>query len=262
MICHFLSFLSLPGRPLDNRKFFSAANECKSNCRYCFSKWENYAKYSQFTCETIDENDLIIYPCCDGNIFDDSFNKLLADFLNLKNRTVISISTKNNISEEQMNKLVKIDKMLKSNNKGFLKLSVSFSCQSMINNIEQDTLIYSERLALIKSIIDRGLTYATILKPLLPFISIEEYKKIIDDTVLLSSNYIIGGLYINRSTDFFNEYNLKNYSIYEKTVTWAHGNPTWQYIEDTNMKNQICDYILNSGGRFYDSDADFIMGVN
>ena len=160
-----------------------------------------------------------------------------------------------------MTGLVKIDELLKSHNKGFLKLSVSFSCLSKINDIEQGTLNYTERLSLIKSIIDHGLTYATILKPLLPFIPIDEYEKIIDDTISFSDDYIIGGLYINHSTNFFEEYNLKKYPIHEKSVNWAHDNPTWQYIEDINMKNQICDYIHNSDGFFHDSDSEFIKGV-
>ena len=246
---------------MDNRRFFSSIKECKSGCRYCFSKWDNYVKHSRFTCETINENDLIIYPCCDGNIFDDCFNKLLADFLNLKNQIVISISTKNRVSEEQMNELLKINELLKSRNKGFVKLSVSFSCLSMIDSIEQGTLTYAERLSLIKNIIDSGLTYATILKPILPFISVEEYKKIIDDTISLSKNYITGGLYVNRGTIFFDEFDLKKYPVYEKPVSWANGNPSWQYIEDANKKKQICGYISNSGGYFHDSDVDFIKGV-
>ena len=246
---------------MGDRRFFSAISGCNSNCRYCFSKWNNYSKHSHFTCETINEDDLIIYPYCDGNIFDDCFNKLLAEFLKVKKRVFISISTKNIISEKQMNELVKINELLKSHNNGFLKLSVSFSCLEKINDIEQGTLTYTERLSLIESIIDHGLTYATILKPLLPFIPVDEYKKIIDDTISFSDDYIIGGLYINRDTNFFEKYNLEKYPVVEKKVNWAHGNPTWQYIEDADKKKQICDHIINSGGYFYDSDAEFIKRV-
>jgi len=239
------------------RKFFSAVNKCSSGCGYCFAKWDNYTKYPHFSCESINENDLIVYPCCDGNIFDDSFDKLLAEALKVKNRVFLSISTKNDISEERMNKLVEINNLLKSHNNGFLKLSLSFSCLSIIDIIEKNTLPFDKRLSLIKDIIDRGLTYVTIIKPILPFIQKEEYKSVIDNTVNLSKNYIIGGLYVNKNTDFYKEYNLEKYPAYEKPVSWLPNNEKWLYIEDEAMKKYICGYIADNKGIFYNSDADF-----
>jgi DNA repair photolyase len=205
---------------------------------------------------------MIVYPCCDGNTFDENFDTLLSSLLNVKNRIFVSISTKNKISKEQMKKLVETDKLLKSHNQGFLKISVSFSCRSMIERIEHGTLPYIERVSLIKSIVDCGLNSAANLKPLLPFIPAEEYMEIIDDIIPFANNFIIGGLYVNHNAKFFKDFIFEKYSVHEKPVSWIQDNPVWPYIEDKNTKDRICDHIRNMGGHFYDSDVDFISYIN
>lgn len=240
------------------RKFFSCQTSCKSNCAYCFQKQLSYPKFEEFNVDKIDENNVVIYPNCDGDFFDSNFVTLLDKLNLLKKYSVISISTKNDISSVQMKKISLLNTKMTAENLGILKLSVSYSTKSQIKHFEENTLPYDDRIKLSKRIINNGFKYATIIKPILPFIPLKEYYEIINDTIDISPSFIIGDLYVNLKTNFYQKYIHGKYKTYEKSISWLPNNVVWHAVESTELKNAICEYIVNRGGKVFLSDRDFV----
>ncbi|MCL2321557.1 MAG: hypothetical protein FWC47_05545 [Oscillospiraceae bacterium] len=240
------------------RMFFSNKNSCDANCSYCFAKWAQYNKCVSYDYNLISDDGLIIYPNCDGNIFDDNFQTIIESILKVKKKIVVSISTKHDIDDIKIDKLKSLNDYLKKNCLGFVKISISFSCISLISDIEKNTLLYHERIALAEKISTSKLNYATILKPILPFINFDEYKKIVDDTIQISPYYMIDGLYVDEDTEFYNKYIKDKYPLCEKTIEWLQDRPLWKYIDSTDTKRLISDYIFEKNGVCFYSDLELI----
>lgn len=240
-----------------NRCFLSRKDECGGGCKYCFGKWKTYLKFPED--ETIEDN-TIVYPNCDGDAFDNNWNDLLEKIKLFSGQNIIvSISTKFNISDSVLESLEEVNRLLQKNG-GMLKLSVSFSCEQSICLLEQGTAAYSERIGLVRKIIEMKIPYFTIIKPILPFIDFSEYKKIIDDTITYCPYYVIGDLYVDMYSDFYREYiENKNYIIYEKEVAWNGENGKWRVIVDNDLKEKIEKYITQLGGKTFESDKDAII---
>ena len=54
------------------RKFLSASAPCKAGCKYCFAKRDDYLRQPvlRIEQENISTDEIILYPCCDGDFFD------------------------------------------------------------------------------------------------------------------------------------------------------------------------------------------------
>ena len=54
------------------RKFLSASTPCKAGCKYCFAKRDDYLRQPALKIEqeNIRIDEIILYPCCDGDFFD------------------------------------------------------------------------------------------------------------------------------------------------------------------------------------------------
>ena len=237
------------------RCFISRISECVGLCEYCFAKWDNYIKFAHP--ENMDDN-TIIYPNCDGNMFDDHFDEMIQFVEGLSDKKVsVSISTKFHISDSCIQKLKELHEHCCRNN-GIVKLSLSFSCERSIPIIEKNTAAYKERIEQVKKICDNGIPYVTVIKPILPFIDIEEYTKIIDDTIGFSPYYLLGDLYVSKNTDFYKKYIEGKYPVKEKEVLWNGANGHWDVVEDVSKKEEIENYIVSHGGVVFYSDADAI----
>lgn len=242
-----------------NRCFFSRKGECRAKCKYCFGKWNTYIKFADT--ENIKDN-TIIYPNCDGDAFDVNWRDLIKKIRNLPAKNiVVSISTKFNLDDKIINDIAKLDQILQRK-KGMLKISVSFSCEQSIPVIEKNTATYAERINLVKKITEKNIPYFTVIKPVLPFIDFNEYKKIIDDTIALSPYYVIGDLYVNTESYFFHEYiENMNYRMEQKNVSWNGENGEWMVVRNDKLRNEIKKYIMQLGGRVFESDKDAIIYV-
>lgn len=241
-----------------NRCFVSSKQECKGGCKYCFAKWTDYQKFPQ-SIQVLDNT--IVYPNCDGNFFDGNCKELLEIIRNLNNENIIvSISTKFNLDNNTLFKLQELNDHLKRNNNGMLKLSVSFSCEKSILEIEPGTMVYQERIDLVRRITGFGIPYVTVIKPILPFIDIDEYKKIIDDTIKYSNMYVIGELYVQRESTFFEKYINDKYCVVEsKEVSWNGKNGRWMTVSDLERRRFIVEYIKESKGMAFESDQDALV---
>ena len=244
----------MKGNESMDRCFVSKNAECTGMCKYCFSKWNNYVKFENPK-EICDNT--IIYPNCDGDMFDDYFEELIQYLKEISDRNVsVSVSTKFNIKDEQLKKLIELYEILQKRNKGIVKVSISFSCLSEIGDIEKNTAFYEERIKLVKRIRQYGLPYVTIIKPILPFIDEKEYYQIIDDTIEFSPYYLIGDLYVSPDTKFYNTYIKNKYPTELRNVLWNGENGPWNVVIDNEKKQHIIDYIISRKGLVFDTDED------
>lgn len=190
--------------------------ECKNQCQYCFSRWRidsvNYSFLTDF------QQNVVIYPLCDNDITDfDRVMKYLEEcILAQTGFTILSISTKTRLSNLFLEKIKNFNK--KYEKKGFIKLSVSFSCKSLISNIEPDASSYEERLQMLKHLKSLEIPTSAIFKPILPFIEIEEYISMIKDMKEYVNVFILGDLYVNKEDDFYKRYIKDNYNLGKRKI--------------------------------------------
>ena len=240
-----------------NRCFLSKKYECPGECKYCFGKWDSYKKFPH---TDIFEDELVIYPNCDGDIFDEYFDEAIEYLKSLPNKYIsISISTKFNITDTQLKKLKDLHDHIYFHNNGLLKFSVSFSCEKSLPLYEGNTATYKERISLIRRIYEYNIPSIVLIKPILPFVDITEYYKIVDDTIGYCPYYVLGDLYISKDTTFYKDYIEGKYYIGLREVSWNGSNGIWNVVEDINKKNSINTYILSKGGTPFNSDLDGVI---
>lgn len=243
------------------RKLFSGDVCCNANCLYCFAKWQDKgAKHALFEIEKLidlDDDSIVVYPCCDGDFFQQ--NVSLKNLSKLTNKKIyVSISTKHSISDEQLKELKLLDNELRKEKKGFIKISVSFTNKYMIDEIENGTMSYQERINLLKKLQELEINTSVIIKPILPFIPFSEYKEIVDDLSFITK-FVLGDLYVDLNTNFYKKYIENKYEVSSRKVNWLNVPKNWYVIEDTQKKEKIHDYIKDISCESYESDIELIL---
>lgn len=245
-----------------DRCFLSNNIACRGGCLYCFSKWQEYKK---FELQSLSRENVIIYPNCDGDMFDDNFKTVLNQLQDIQKKYSLSVSTKFCIDEAALQLLKNVHSDLCHMKKGIAKLSVSFSCSNSIEKIEPGTASYDERIQLVKRISEAQIPYVTIIKPILPFIESDEYYRIIDDTIQYSSYYLIGDLYVSEDTKFYKNYIKDKYSMELRDVNWNGENGPWNVVVDEEKRKEIINYIVLRGGKVFESDEtvmEYLISLN
>lgn len=243
------------------RKMFSIEEKCNANCMYCFSKWPNYNEQEHFTIEKMEQAELI-YPSCDSEFFKCKNNILkLENFLTKETESIkiLNISTKFKISENIIKEIKKINEMLIINKEGYIKIGISISNLSQIDNIENGTSNIYDRINNLKLLKQYNIPRIVIIKPILPFIGVEEYKKIIDLTKEYVDVYLIGDLYVNLETKFYKDYIKDKYKVDERIVNWLDSKPKWNVVESVDIKEKLKEYIVLNNKVVYNSDLDCIQ---
>lgn len=236
-----------------DRFFVSNNTACRGGCLYCFSKWQEYKK---FELQSLSGDNIIIYPNCDGDMFDKNFKIILSQLQDIPQKYSISVSTKFNINEADLQLLRSVHADLCCKKKGIVKLSVSFSCSKTIGEIEPGTASYDERIELVKRISEINIPYVTIIKPILPFVDVEEYYNIIDDTILYSPYFLIGDLYVSETTAFYKNHIKGRYRTTLRDVDWNGDNGPWNVVVDFEKRKDITNYIISKGGKVFESDTE------
>lgn len=238
------------------RTLYSTRSKCSGGCKYCFAQWGGPAPEfplidAEFTIHRTKKH--IVYPCCDGDFVSNSalFESLekLAERPNL----IVSVSTKQLLPDETLSFLKSVHEKLRKN-AGFLKLGVSITTKSMTAEIEPDTAPYQDRLKMLESIVSMEIPSAVILKPILPFIPIEEYQSVIDDTAFVG-RYLTGSLYVHPDTGFFKQYIAGNYATEVKVVNWVSGECRWMSVLQEERIEEIRRYIEAKGLEEFPSDV-------
>lgn len=240
------------------KRVFLSFNEykCTNQCRYCFDNWD--IEKNNFDILEDYHEDVVIYPYCNNDIIDSSETlTYLKECISIQSgdRVIISISTKNDLSSNFLEQIKGI------NNKGFVKISVSLTNKNMIDKIENKAASYSTRLDLLKKLKALGIPTSVILKPILPFISLEEYYEIIEDVKDFVENFVLGDLYVKENDDFYKSYIHDKYNINKRNVSWLKNEPSWLIVESLEKRTKIQEYLKEKGIEFYLSDIDHINKI-
>lgn len=241
------------------RTLYSIKSKCPGGCEYCFARWDEQAPDfplidTELTINRAKKH--IVYPCCDGD-FDanDLLFRYLGELSTRKN-LIVSISTKQLLSSNTLTFLKRIHNSLREN-AGFLKLSVSITTKSMAEEIEPRVASYQERLNMLHRIESIGIPFAVTLKPILPFIPLEEYESMIEDTAF-AGRYLIGSLYVHPATTFFKKCIDGKYVTTPRKVNWVNEQCEWLSVSQDWRLELLQQYLTARHLRGFFSDVDLI----
>lgn len=244
------------------RKLYSTRKVCSNKCSYCFATFKQFDKQEFFSNNKLDLGFEVIYPSCDGElIFDDSLIDYIVRSKLVKNDTIISISTKRTIPTTVLNKINKINSELLFHGKGFIKISVSITNKSRISELEGNCAEYKDRIELLAQLKRLNIPSSVIIKPILPFIELEEYFEIIRDIKEYENNVLIGGLYVDNNSPFFKRYIQNQYSVTIKDVKWMNGDPMWHFVDDSERQEIIKEYLVDNCFNVFDNDMELISSL-
>jgi len=234
--------------------------KCPYGCQYCFSKWDKFKNSIFSNSKVINyENNIIIYPFCDSEIVFQNYSEILSNVIEYVNQSqrqiIISISTKSDLPHKILSDLELVNEILNKFN-GFVKLSISITNKNF-QHIEAGTSSYNERINLLKRVNDYNIMSAVTLKPILPFVPLKEYYEIIDETSDFTEKYLIGGLYVDINTDFYNNYIKNKYEVIHRKVNWLN-NEIWHYVNSNQTQKLIKEYIEQRGKDYFVSDTSLI----
>ena len=247
------------------RHFFTTKYNCPNRCQYCFKAFNTYPFPAISYVEVENLNNCIIYPACDTEILCiDKQIPFFEEYISKsKHFNIFSFSTKNKIKESDLSLIAKINNRLKEKNIGEIKISISLSNKHKIHEIEQNSATYEERLSLAEKLRQNGIKTTVIIKPVLPFISIDEYKEIINDFVSVGVyHFVTGNLYFQKNTPFFEKYiKDKGYNVTAKKIHWIKNTPTWQHIDSNSTIQELSEYINSLNGFHYNSDKELLENI-
>lgn len=245
------------------RNLCSVQTPCAGGCKYCFAKWNDiYSRQPTLEKVTINDDCTILYPCCDGEFFDqDEIIAIVKNVSKTAKRVYISVSTKREMQEKEFENILSLNRWLTETDKGFVKFSVSISTKTKICEIEPNTITYNERISLAKRLRQSKIRSSLTLKPILPFISLQEYIDIIRDFHPYMKDITIGGLYVNPNSEFYKYYIQNNYTYNKRQVCWLDNKPEWFYVEDTEKMKQIRLYASQYSINTFDSDEALIKSM-
>jgi DNA repair photolyase len=201
---------------------------------------------------------------CDNDItvFDDlkEIIRYLEKCLSTQSKySIISISTKSNLPLSLLEQISQINDRYKD--RGFIKLSLSFSCKDSISILEPGTASYEDRMLLLKKISECDIPASVILKPILPFVDMENYYDIVKDTSIYTSAIILGGLYVNEHDVFYKKYIKDKYSVTKRNISWLKEYPIWCVVESLDRIEDIKKYVVAHGMKYYDSDSEHLSYI-
>ncbi len=246
----------------------SGEKKCPFKCSYCFSEFACFDSDRELIrnmkVESIGNVDsTIIYPCCDSEPHIDLayINKILAQVKNYQ-KPVVSFSSKRRLTSRDISFLVDLDTSLRELG-GRLKFSISITNKNHIDLFESGTSSYRNRLISLESLSKNNILTSVNIKPVLPFISLDEYISIIDDTNKITKNFMVGDLYLDGKSDFSNRI-ASDYPehVFERKVSWLPSKPTWLVYNDREKTEKIISYISSVGGQAFLSDAELISSMS
>lgn len=248
------------------RELFRGHKACPLGCVYCFADFKSYKTNSGL--EDFELNDVddfsIIYPSCDNEFALDAANRTLIQQLVSQTRknVGVSISVKSLVGQKLISELKNTHDQLVTTGRGVLKCSVSVTTKHNVRLLEPKTASYDDRLECIRRIAAAGIPTSVNLKPMLPDISTEEYCEIIEDFRTYTDMYLLGGAYIDPTSDYgasvverFGEF------LTMRTVTWLPSRPTWPYYEDADQMKRVKAAIREVGATAFESDLEVMRAI-
>lgn len=244
------------------RAFFSGSS-CPFKCQYCFAGFSQYQPHQAFEVRSLTSDAEIYYPSCDSEavISNDLLAEVFAAIRQTRANAIVSISTKAPILKAALRCLSEINNYLESEGRGFVKVSVSIPTKSLIGEIEPGTASFAVRRRNLEELAHVGIKTSINLRPLLPFVTDDEYQEIIEETAVLAKRFLLGPLYVDVKSRFFNRWIKGRYHTTLRRVAWASGGPLWHAVESGDQMTRIANVVRECGGRVFDNDGDVIADI-
>jgi len=238
---------------LSQRLFCSGHDRCKNGCIYCFSDWSEGQYFGELS--AVQAGDVsVVYPICDSEVLyqtQDFFARLCDYAEKAAHPVVFSISTKCPWTTRQLDRIEAFNRTYPS----VIKLAVSFSALEHLPQTEPRALSFEGRLALLAELTKRGIPTNILLKPLLPFIGEDEYRRLIFRCAPLCRRFVVGDLYVSPGTPFFEEYISGRYPLLSKYSTWMQKEVV--YVRHPDYE-KILSAVGEAGGQVWESDLSMI----
>lgn len=229
---------------------------------YCFASRRDYAPPPVLS-DAVEQcgEVTIVYPACDGEflLLEDFDVRLAAIDRHVRSECVISISTKSVPDPRRIQALAGLDQRLRRDQRGFVKVAVSFSSTSW-PELEPGAAGFDERVETLRTFNLHGLSTGVTLKPLLPFVDDSDYFRIIDACAPYAAGFVLGDLYVIDDA-FADRYLAGRYSMSHRRISWLHEHPVWATIESIQKKETLRKYIRALGRSPFDSDFDLIRDL-
>ena len=242
--------------PVD-REYRNAGKACPFQCKYCFARWKMKSP------KTIDIHEgshaVVLYPLCDSELCSQDIHELeyfiqeyIKNNLNDK-KLIVSISTKDKEFATYIPILNRIQKAV-SLTGGFVKLGISFT-NINCEYLEERTATFEEKVNLIRMLSKYEFRLSAVIKPLLPFVTVDEYKEIIKQSDV--DKYLLGGLYVEEGSEFYNVYIKGKFKVTHRQVAWLN-DERHLYVESDDTQAELIRFINSIGKSAYSSDIEMI----
>jgi len=240
------------------REFMDAVNDCPFKCEYCFAKWRAETRKTN----TSDSScAVVLYPLCDSELCNQDIDKLentiqeyIKNALNGK-KLIVSLSTKDKNFAAYIPTFDRIQKAV-SLTGGFVKLGISFT-NINYGDLEKGTATFEERLGLLKILSEYEFRLSAVIKPVLPFVAVDEYIEIVRQSSVYTDKYLLGGLYVEEDSEFYNAYIKDKFKVTHKQVAWLN-NEEHLYVGSDYTQKKLEHFIKSIGKSVYSSDIEMI----
>jgi DNA repair photolyase len=166
---------------------------------------------------------------------------------------IVSISTKDKDFTTYIPILNRIQKAV-SLTGGFVKIGISFT-NINYEYLEEGTATFEERISLLRMLSEYEFKLSAVIKPLLPFVTVDEYKVIIKQSD--ADKYLLGGLYVEEGSEFYNVYIKDKFKVTHRTVEWLN-DERHLYVESDETQLELIRFINSIGKSAYSSDIEMI----
>lgn len=254
-------------RPISRLLLEVDGRPCSFGCSYCFANFSQYERplwLSELEANLSLAEDIdVIYPACDSDLF------ARPDAISVLRRVAslgksISISTKASLSREHAKQVADIASTL-SQAGHVLKVGISVSTNSSIQQIEPRTPSYIARLKTVERLRTEGVVTALVLRPLLADVPDEEYLDIIRDFEPFVDSVLLGDEWLDKSKTNprrgLDDLAVPEAIVRSRIVAWAQGGPIWEERLTLGRIEGLTAAVQSLGMTPYTSDLDLMADL-
>lgn len=236
---------------------------CRHGCIYCFTQADSFKRCPRFDEFRVRElhdkyfDSEFIQPSIDTELL------LLPNWKHFIDEMVavgkpISFATKSIVSQEQLDYLTKINKILNSTG-NFLNVGVTIVKLYNWELIEPHAPSPQERLETLRALKEAGIFTTVLLRPLIPTLTLNEIDEIVAMTHENCYGYLAGPLYVNdRMKEYFKKQSCPiNIEMLE--VDWQEGSPTLEAVVSRDKEIYLAESALKHGTTLFDGNTDAML---
>lgn len=258
----------IKGEPIMKKRMFASitSGQCPYKCIYCFVNANSYKQgvnlKEALNIEKITNEIDIIQPACDSELLlERTWFKLLNKLAEFNKS--ISFATKKEITQEDVDKLKKINNILVQ--KGhILNIGVTICRYKNYNLIEPFAPDPEKRIKGLKRLYKAGIGCNVIIRPIFPDSDILDLYEIVNKTAAFCHGYLLGPLYVNDAVkQYIKCNNSKSYGSFQIKKTrpeWNQGEEM-EVIYSPKLEEELKRYIIAKGCSVYDNNEDCVKKI-